>query len=411
MSDNTNTNRAAAAAAAAAAASSSTHHSSQTPMAGVLTSEVATAFLTALDTSLAKKWREEDRCWREEDVEYRKEEREYRIVEQLYREQNLNWRKSDVQQRTLDNARVIWNRHVEKNRRDVEEKSEQLKSISNLSALIAGFAVVALVELDFNRDDVSEWLIALYAGSTALVVGLMLNAMVLCTFILSSILKRGKSYVSEDEEAEFLFRCRKFAAHFKPGDFPPQPKRTFERHWENRCEDSWKKAFFMFTAGVPVFVANLACCAWLKFAYSSTTSGIVSGIAFISLLVWTKTNKDWGWEIARGSGGFRLQNELMGKGSRRSILSEKINGLPFDWHARPGDESYAMFEDHDDGDGEDKDDDIVNKSNNENIKNDTPKAAHANSSLHLDDSANVDGKNDREEKDGRVFVTVAGENA
>ena len=37
--------------------------------------------------------------------------------------------------------------YAEKNRRDVEEKSEQLKSISNLSALLAGFAVVAFVEL------------------------------------------------------------------------------------------------------------------------------------------------------------------------------------------------------------------------------------------------------------------------
>ena len=178
----------------------------------------------------------------------------------------MNWRKSDVKQRTLDNARVVWNRYVEKNRRDVEEKSEQLKSISNLSALIAGFAVVSLVELNFTNDfeklptHVSEWLISVYAASTALVVGLMLNSMVLCTFILSSILKRGKSYVSEDEEAEFLFRCRRFANHFKPGDYPPQPKRTFERHWENRCESSWKKAFYMFTMGVPIFLANLACC-------------------------------------------------------------------------------------------------------------------------------------------------------
>ena len=148
--------------------------------------------------------------WRKQDVSYRKEEREYRIVEQLYREQQVNWRKSDVKQRTLENARCVWNRYVEKNRRDVEEKSEQLKSISNLSALIAGFAVVSLVELNFTNDfekmpsHVSEWLICAYAASTALVVGLMLNAMVLCTFILSSILKRGKSYVSEDEAGERL---------------------------------------------------------------------------------------------------------------------------------------------------------------------------------------------------------------
>jgi calcium release-activated calcium channel protein 1 len=318
-------------------------------------SDIATAFLTALDTSLSKKWREEDRTWRQQDINYRKEEREYRIVEQLYREQQVNWRKSDLKQRTLDNARVVWNRYVEKNRRDVEEKSEQLKSISNLSALIAGFAVVSLVELNFTNDfeklpsHVSEWLISAYAASTALVVGLMLNSMVLCTFILSSILKRGKSYVSEDEEAEFLFRCRRFANHFKPGDYPPQPKRTFERHWENRCESSWKKAFYMFTLGVPVFLANLACCAWLKFSYSKVTNGLVSGIVFISALVWAKTNKDWGWEIAKGSDSVRTG--INGKKSlkRGADVGGKINGLPFDWHARP----------RDDDDDEDEEDDIA----------------------------------------------------
>eukprot|EP00959_Pyramimonas_sp_CCMP1952_P233556 4881188-Pyramimonas_sp.AAC.1 len=39
---------------------------------------------------------------------------------------------------------------MEKNRRDVEEKSEQLKTVSNLAALISGFAVVAMVEFQFQ---------------------------------------------------------------------------------------------------------------------------------------------------------------------------------------------------------------------------------------------------------------------
>ena len=37
-------------------------------------------------------------------------------------------------------------RFVEKNRRDVEEKSEQLKAVSNLAALFAGFGVVCLTQ-------------------------------------------------------------------------------------------------------------------------------------------------------------------------------------------------------------------------------------------------------------------------
>jgi hypothetical protein len=45
-------------------------------------------------------------------------------------------------------------RFVEKNRRDVEEKTEQLKAISNLAALFAGFAVVTLTQ--FNIDDSAD---------------------------------------------------------------------------------------------------------------------------------------------------------------------------------------------------------------------------------------------------------------
>ena len=40
--------------------------------------------------------------------------------------------------------------------------------------------------------------------------------MVLCSFMLSNILRNGKSYVSEDEEAEFLYACRKFALSYAP---------------------------------------------------------------------------------------------------------------------------------------------------------------------------------------------------
>jgi calcium release-activated calcium channel protein 1 len=43
-----------------------------------------------------------------------------------------------MEQRALDNARVLWDRYVENNRRAVEERSEQLKGVSDLAALIAG---------------------------------------------------------------------------------------------------------------------------------------------------------------------------------------------------------------------------------------------------------------------------------
>jgi hypothetical protein len=47
----------------------------------------------------------------------------------------------------LDNARVLWARVFERNRRDVEEKSEQLKALGNMAALIAGFSLAAFMQV------------------------------------------------------------------------------------------------------------------------------------------------------------------------------------------------------------------------------------------------------------------------
>jgi calcium release-activated calcium channel protein 1 len=42
----------------------------------------------------------------------------------------------------------------------------------------------------------------------------MMNAMVLCALMLAAILKNGKTYVSEEEEAYFMFECRKCVSAF-----------------------------------------------------------------------------------------------------------------------------------------------------------------------------------------------------
>lgn len=118
------------------------------------------------------------------------------------RQQQAAWRQEDLEQRQLENARALWARAVEKNRhdapcaarlggccihearprcassatagalahasgqacaplhpprrRDVEERAEQLKAISSLSALIAGFVLTAFLQFDFAPSASSE---------------------------------------------------------------------------------------------------------------------------------------------------------------------------------------------------------------------------------------------------------------
>lgn len=299
--------------------------------------EAAQALLTAFDTTLSRQyreeersWRAEDRSWRREDIKWREEEREWRHLEADWRDENRRWRVQDIEQRTLENGRWVWLRFVEKNRRDVEEKAEQLKAVSNLAALIAGFAVVAFVELQFHElsdaPSQSESLIALYGVSTALTVGLNLNAMVLCSLMLSSILRNGKQYVSDEEESDYLFRCRRFAAFYKPGDRPPVPKRTFAAHWETRCEDDWRLAFRMFSVGVPLFLCNLVFAAWLKFHYSHWTAGLVTAVMLSMMLFWLYIHYTWAAVLLEGPQGLAFD---------AARGTQSTGGLPFDWHARP----------------------------------------------------------------------------
>ena len=65
---------------------------------------------------------------------------------------------------------MLWNRFVEKNRRDVEERAEQLKSIGNIAALVAGFAVVAFFEFQADWVAIPVALECVFGFTTALVV-------------------------------------------------------------------------------------------------------------------------------------------------------------------------------------------------------------------------------------------------
>lgn len=126
----------------------------------------------------------------------------------------------------------------------------------------------------------SEALVAIYGSVTSITVALMVNSMVQCNMILAAILKNGKTYVSEAEEEEFMFRCRVYAFYYMPGSRPPYPRRTFQRMWERRFEANWRIAFRMFSIGVPFFLIMLGVVAWVKFN-SEITAILISSVRAI----------------------------------------------------------------------------------------------------------------------------------
>ncbi|CAD7700088.1 unnamed protein product [Ostreobium quekettii] len=233
-----------------------------------------------------------------------------------------------MEQRVLDNARYVWGRAVEKNRREVEERAEQLKGISNLAALIGGFALIAFLEFGVE-DNTPVGLVVGFGLTTALTVGLMINAMVTTSLMHASILKTGKNFVSEEDEAEFIFRCRKFAKDYRMGDRPPAPARSFDAHWMQRAEAEWRRAFFMFSAGIPTFLLNLALAGWIKFSHykdRSLTATLISIVMGASCATLVLSYWQWGRHL------IGRRDDLVQVAAHATIDPAS---LPFDWHIKP----------------------------------------------------------------------------
>ncbi|CAI5961806.1 unnamed protein product [Closterium sp. NIES-65] len=186
--------------------------------------DIMQGVLVSFGTSMATATREEQRTWWAEDATWRAEDLDWRGEEKAVYEAE-------------GERRIRMRKFVEKNRRDVEEKTEQLKAISSISALFGLCATVTLTQLSLDKEGETTapiGLIALYALTTALVEGLMIVSMVTCALLLGSILKVGKTFVSEREEQEFMAACLRFCALYQRGDRPPHPRKSFEAFWASR---------------------------------------------------------------------------------------------------------------------------------------------------------------------------------
>eukprot|EP00850_Spirogloea_muscicola_P013844 SM000096S24873 [mRNA] locus=s96:211191:213321:- [translate_table: standard] len=237
----------------------------------------------------------------------------------------LTWRDGDLDQRNVENARTLWLRFVEKNRRDVEEKSEQLKAILNLSALFAGFATVTLTQFNLAPPPANPLgLIIMYGVLTAIVEGCMAVSLVTCALVLGSILKSGRKYVGEAAEEEFMFRCHQFCETFRAGDRPPAPKRTFESFWDLRCEGAWTLAFYCFNWGVSAFLLSMVPVGWIIFSRAKLTASLFVSICLLALLGWGYVQFVWGLYMRK-----RPSADHQGDPWGGSM------GLPFDWHNAP----------------------------------------------------------------------------
>ncbi|GFR39928.1 hypothetical protein Agub_g4, partial [Astrephomene gubernaculifera] len=289
----------------------------------------AQTLLTGYDVSLQRQIRGEERVWRAEDLVYRQHEKEVLLQEQEFMQEERDFLMAQIQQAHVDNARAIWMRFVNRNRTEVQEKTEQLKALSGLAALLAGFALVSFLEFQFTvEENYKHGLLPLFALTTSITVGVEVASAVLCSLMLANILRVGKTYVSEQEEAEFMHRCHVFVTQYRPGDRPPAPERTFAAYWAHRCEREWATAFRLFSTGIPCFFINLALAGWIKFhnASTPTAASLVTCCMGIALIWNVYTHRKWGQYL--------LQDEDPEQDTEHRLTQPAV-GLPFDWHLPP----------------------------------------------------------------------------
>merc|ERR1711968_283455 len=87
-----------------------------------------------------------------------------------------------------------------------DEKAEQLKAVSEISALIAGFAMVTFVEVNIP-DDLNQTLLCISGMVTATVIALMLYVMFSSILVLLEIYKENNRIQQEidDELAQYFY--------------------------------------------------------------------------------------------------------------------------------------------------------------------------------------------------------------
>lgn len=218
------------------------------------------------------------------------------LVESADMAWEVKCRQEDMRQRAIENER----RCIDDARRFVDEKGEQLKAVSHLSALIAGFAMIVMVEVQLP-DKINFILLVTYGATSASVVGLMLLAMLNCTMMLIAVMK---------------YDCIN----------RPIP---FVEFWQTRCESDWRFAFRCFSAGVPLFMAVLAQIGWVVFAkyedkdyrhnlnYRDLPASVVTAVAVLCLILWyLHTNAKWGGFVQHSSVKFVERNRKNAQAAR-----------------------------------------------------------------------------------------------
>ena len=201
------------------------------------------------------------------------------------------WRKQDIAWRENEALAI----GVEQKERMVDLKCRALKSIANLSALVAGFTIVMFIELSVD-ETVPDWLVITYAATTSLEVAIMAMVMVQATLLLTCITLISMQH---------------------------NDKKGFFQFWKNQCERQWKFTLFLFALGSFLFLLTLSFSACVKFYSTPGAYIVVIAICAASAMLWMYNWYVWGVYLYQGKEYYPLTvDELIEKNVRNMKKQE-----------------------------------------------------------------------------------------
>ncbi|KAE9046779.1 hypothetical protein PR002_g1481 [Phytophthora rubi] len=219
---------------------------------------VVDAVFGSYDVKNAKQWRDEDLLHREQEKQWREDsiQREY------------EWRRADLERE----RRVV---KLENEKRIIDARRRQLAAVSQMSALLAGFTMSTIVEVQIAKSTSQQVMIA-YGAVCALEFIVMLMCMLTCTALLLALTR----FVTHTLEGEVHALSSMELDVVSP----------FYGWWLSKCEREWIMAYHLFRLGLSLFLAQVALLGWAVFgewvaAASCMTALCVLALAYLELRV------------------------------------------------------------------------------------------------------------------------------
>jgi calcium release-activated calcium channel protein 1 len=215
---------------------------------------VVNALFGSYDLRSSKQWRDEDMSHREQEIQWLNDE----IV------RAHAWRVADIE-------RSLRTEKIEHEHLLCEARAEQLHTVSEQCALLGGFTVIAMSNLDIPAE-IHITIVFLYGASATLVCVLLILATVMCTMLLVAVTRYAGHSLEVSVKQMDLAQL--------------EVESPFGKWWLKTCEREQMRAYKFMGVGIVLFFFYLSVLSWVQFHKSAYASSTISILCFVAVLAW-----------------------------------------------------------------------------------------------------------------------------